>query len=136
MEMVYRNGFSAFGISILSVCVLGASVRLQNCTNRLCGQIVAIPVAMRYGVRVWLRFGKGVGHSLDVLSVSSMLSSPGVSWDNRFMVFGVATRAKCTPSRHGVSTMTRVWKWVVWSFASLAAGFWPNTDPDGQEFPA
>ena len=77
-------------------------------------------------------FGKGVGRSLATMSLSSLLTQHGASWDNRFLVYGLPTGAKAKQADHGCDTMEAIWDIVAWSLRQLTLGVWPSVGPDGQ----
>lgn len=75
-------------------------------------------------------FGKSVGHTLDVLSFSSMLGRRGDSWCSRMLILGIANVCKVNIETHGLDSMRLAWKWVIWSFSVLSSGVWPTHGPD------
>jgi len=78
--------------------------------------------------------GKAKKRSLDVISMSSLTSEPGTTWETRFFLAGVVSGAKFDGNAYMTSTLDKIWQILLWSFVCLSKGVWPYADWDNRVF--
>ena len=72
--------------------------------------------------------GQAQKRSFDVISMSSLTSEPGTTWETRFFLAGVVKEAKFDGDASATSTMDKIWQILLWSFVCLSKGVWPYVD--------
>ena len=77
----------------------------------------------------------GVGQSLNMSTVFSLLARGLSTWDMKFLLWAICNDIICTLLQHGVDTMGPIYGVGQWDFWQLLTGVFDPLDPWGEPWP-